>query len=115
MANDRDSVIPLTDKQARALQILRDENITYASQFGRSFWGNDHPSWRKISKAGAYGSTRGGGMNLGSGGYLGKLQRKGLIYHGGQGRQYQLTDLGKRSLAAFEALQRAQAEQEGAE
>ncbi len=77
----------------KALRILRDNDVRYASGFGRLLWGKDHPGWSRHTKCG-HGTTHGGGMNLASGGYLGKLHRAGWITYGGQGRRYYLTDAG---------------------
>lgn len=98
-------VIPLTEKTARALQILREHNVTMARQFGRLYFGNDHPSWRKVGKCG-HGSHRGVGLTIGAGGFLGRLRRRKLIDGYGAGMRFTLTALGERSLNAFEEVQR---------
>lgn len=68
----------LTESQAKALNILKDHGPLSPRQFARLMW-PDSPGWCRVSKCGPYGSTRGGGMNLAGGGYLGKLHRKGWV------------------------------------
>jgi hypothetical protein len=99
-----DEVVPLTETQARALQIIREHNIVMARQFARFMWPVSD-GWSTHTNCGR-GVSKGGGMNLAAGGYLGKLRRRKLINGTGGGRRFVLTDLGIRSLEVFEILQR---------
>ena len=65
--------------QRRALEIIRDrsEEINFAKQFAKLMW-PDSPAWNRPKKCG-YGSHRGGGMYSAGGGYLGKLEKMGLV------------------------------------
>lgn len=94
---------PLTDSAIKALEVLRDHGPLPPREFGEYFWGQDHPGWRRISKAGPYGSTTGGGMNLAAGGYLGKLRKQGLVRitresWGSVQRLFELSALGRQAL-----------------
>lgn len=94
----------ITDKAAKALQIIRDHNITMPSQFGRLLWPDD-PGWKRLGKAGPNGVAHGTGMRLASGAYLGKLERRGLIrrrYSIDENRPYALTDAGTTALNEWE-------------
>lgn len=85
----------LTPTQRKALEIIRDNNIVYAKQFGLFMW-PDNPRWLTMSKSKG---IKGCGMQLLSGGYLGKLAKKGLIGGTGNGdRSYYLTKLGREML-----------------
>lgn len=60
---------------------------------------DDHPGWLRSCKCGAYGSTRGSGLVMFMGGYLGKLRKAGLItewYDIHQNRNIALTVKGER-------------------
>lgn len=61
----------------RALLALYLYPASGPAALGARIW-RGHPGWNRVSKCGAYGSTRGGGMNLMAGGYLGKMKREGL-------------------------------------
>lgn len=87
----------LSEAQKKALEIIRDHGPIRPREFARKMW-PDSEGWRRSSRAGLYGSSRGGGMNLAAGGYLGKLARKGWIVmlyerltYGGHSRGYVLT------------------------
>lgn len=95
--------IKLTEAQIKALTIISGNDIEYASAFAELYFGKDHPGWRRICKCG-HGSSRGGGMNLWAGGYLGKLRKKKLISGMGSGRRFMLTQLGQESLKAAKGL-----------
>ena len=45
--------------------------------FAKEMW-PDSPRWKIPTKCGPYGCSRGGGMNLAGGGFLGKLSKRGL-------------------------------------
>lgn len=67
----------LTDKQIKALIILRDHGPMRPEEFARRMW-PDALGWKKHGKCGPYGATTGVGMRLGAGGYLGRLRKAGL-------------------------------------
>jgi len=68
----------ISDSTARALLLIRNHKIDSPRQFARFMW-PDSDGWKRHSKAGPNGVSRGGGMNLAAGGYLGKLERRRLI------------------------------------
>lgn len=70
--------VQLTDAQRRALEIVRDHGPIYPSEFGKRMW-PDHDGHRRYVRCGPNGVTRGGGMRLAAGGFLGKLAAKGWI------------------------------------
>lgn len=93
----------LTTSQLRALRLIQTAPGGYVAprQFAKLMW-PDSEGWRRRSKAGPYGSAKGGGMNLAAGGYLGKLTRKGLlvkIYDKYDNPTYRLSKEGKKCLA----------------
>jgi len=96
----------LTETQKRALEIINRGYITHARQFGEFLW-PDHPRWMTPGKCGPNGVAKGVGMQLLSGGYLGKLKQKKLIAQGSNG--YYLTATGREALAASEPKQEAPA------
>lgn len=91
----------LTEHQKKAILIIGEAQNVRPRQFARLFW-PDSDGWHHATKAGPHGSTRGGGMNLAGGGYLGKLTRMGLVRHnvtlevrrGEYGPIYTLSDKG---------------------
>ena len=87
----------------KALRLIRDNRIDSPTVFARHMW-PDNPNWHHPTKAGR-GTTRGGGMRLGAGGFLGRLRRAGLIYGNGTGyhpERFGLTSAGKALLKQFE-------------
>ena len=68
----------ISDLTAKALLLIRNHKIDSPRQFARFMW-PDSAGWKRTSKAGPNGTSRGGGMNLAAGGYLGKLERRKLI------------------------------------
>jgi hypothetical protein len=101
----------LTEKQAKSLRILRDNDIAYPAQFAKLAW-PDADGWRRGRKCGNNGIHRGGGMYVAAGCHLGILARLGLItaryrHHGldTSARAFRLTEDGVRLLAAYEAAQ----------
>lgn len=94
----RPKIKKLTDSQTKALTIIRDNKIHYAAEFARLYFDEGNPGWRRISRCGAYGSSRGGGLILFAGGYLGKLRKAGLISGIGSGYQFRLTENGRDAL-----------------
>lgn len=70
----------LTKSQAKALRILKeyDEPIR-PREFARRMW-PDSECWTHWTKCGNKGVSRGGGMSLAGGGYLGKLMKRGWVY-----------------------------------
>jgi len=65
-----------TPSQLKALHILKEHGPIRPREFARLMW-PDSEGWRRSTKCGPNGSTRGGGMCLAGGGYLGKLYHKG--------------------------------------
>ncbi|HEX5704922.1 MAG TPA: hypothetical protein VFX97_17120 [Pyrinomonadaceae bacterium] len=72
----------LTNSQRRALEIVRDHPGIAPREFAEFMW-PDSDGHSNLTNCGR-GVTRGGGMNLAGGGYLGKLCRKGLVYRSPQ-------------------------------
>jgi hypothetical protein len=68
----------LTDSEKRALLIIGKNKNVRPGYFARLMW-PDAAGWKRSTKAGAKGITKGGGMRLAAGGYLGKLAKTGLI------------------------------------
>lgn len=97
----------LTPVAVRALQIIRDNRPGAPKEFGRLMW-PDAPAWTVHTKCGPYGVTRGGGITMASGAFLGKLKKRGLITYRHVGRaryaqvEYVLTEAGKTALAEVE-------------
>lgn len=95
----------ISETTRRALRIIRDnpERIRFAKDFARLMW-PDSPAWKRSKKCG-YGSHLGGGMYSAGGGYLGKLEKMGLIRCGYReglnefARRWTLTAEGERALA----------------
>jgi hypothetical protein len=90
----------MTPVQQRALEIIRDHPGITPRAFGRLLW-SDAEAWQYCHKCGNNGSSTGGGMNLASGAYLGKLAKAGLVYRDfgsyGQTKAY-LTKEGREAL-----------------
>jgi len=101
-----------TPTAIRALKIIRDHGPIRPREFGEKLWGKEHPGWRRVSKAGPSGSTRGGGMNLAAGGYIGKLFKAGWVWpnyfiFGPRDQEYrfqgwELTDAGHKILQEYD-------------
>lgn len=69
----------------------------------------DHPGWQRSCKCGAYGSTRGSGLIMFMGGYLGRLRRAKLIEENwmtkeNRRRKFWLTVAGQKLLADNQEL-----------
>ena len=95
--------VRLTGPQRKALQIVAQHAPIHPKQFAEVMW-PDSPCWRHSCRVG-HGASRGAGMSLAAGGYLGKLARKGWIimryqFLGKEYRRlgYDLTDDGKKAL-----------------
>ena len=87
----------MTKKQIRALTIIAAVEEIRPARFAEWMWPNS-PGWTRVAKCG-HGSHRGGGMYLAAGGYLGKLRRKGWLWHGFYDHfSYRLSDEGRRAL-----------------
>ena len=92
----------ITESQRKALEIIKHHPGIAPREFAAFMW-PDSDGHRRHTKCG-HGVTRGGGMNLAGGGYLGKLTRKGLIYRSSSASRvgqfgYKLTGAGERALA----------------
>ena len=83
--------VGMTETMVEALRIIRDHEIDSPRQFALFMW-PDAAGWNRLGKCGQ-GTTRGGGMNLAGGAYLGKLKKRGLIYR--YQERFYLTDEGK--------------------
>lgn len=72
-------VLKVTAKTLRALEVLAggEPGGLMPGEFARRLW-PDADGWRRATKCGPYGSSRGGGMRLAGGGFLGKLAKRGL-------------------------------------
>lgn len=68
----------LTECQLRALRILVLHGPLAPKGFAEYLWPADHPGWRRVGNCGQ-GSSRGVGMRLSAGGYLGKLLKLGWV------------------------------------
>jgi hypothetical protein len=71
-------VVGRQGSQARALAMLAEHGPLRPADFARYMW-PDNPNWRRPGKCGAYGSSKGLGMRLAGGGYLGRLCKAGLV------------------------------------
>ena len=94
----------LTDKQRKALEIVRDfGGHIWPRSFAERMW-PDSPCWTKNYRCG-HGSTSGGPTMAQSGGaFLAKLRRKGLLkaiyVRGSYISYYDISDKGKKALEA---------------
>lgn len=82
----------------RALAILRDKGPIRPAWFAHLWFPRDHPGWSRSCKCGPYGSTRGSGLVMWAGGYLGRLCRTGWAEHRGWDVGVALTTEGKKVL-----------------
>lgn len=80
----------------------RNDRFTSPGFIANAVFPRDHPGWSRSCKCGPYGSTRGSGLVMMMGGYLGKLKRaeQPLVesHWTGHNRQHTLTDAGERML-----------------
>lgn len=67
----------MTESQARGVEIVMNHSGIKPREFARKMW-PDSDGWSTMTNCG-YGVSKGGGMNLAGGGYLGKLARKGWV------------------------------------
>lgn len=94
----------LTEIQIKALQIVKDYRRITPRRFAELMWPNSK-CWNHSTKCGPSGVTRGGGMWLAAGGYLGRLRKLKLVdwdvdrYYR---KHYHLTKHGERSLLESE-------------
>jgi len=79
-----------------ALRIIRDNDIRSPREFAKLMWPNSS-CWQKMYNIGN-GATRGVGMWLAGGSFLGKLRIQGLIRGGYNYERIILTDEGKERL-----------------
>ena len=91
----------MTNKTAIALQILSNVTTEEVSprQFAKLYFPKSHEGWQRVGKAG-HGSTRGQGLVLFAGGFMGKLRRKGFIDNNGK-----VTELGLKFMSEFIGVQ----------
>lgn len=91
-----------TDAQIRALTIISSNEIERPAHFARLMWPNAE-AWCRPAKCGNHGVSKGGGMRMAGGGYIGKLRKAGLIewYRTWPKRDLlRLTDAGKAVLSS---------------
>jgi hypothetical protein len=67
----------MTESTKKALEIIKEKGPIKPKRFAKFMW-PDSDGWSTHTNCG-HGVTRGGGMNLAAGGYLGKLRKRGLI------------------------------------
>jgi hypothetical protein len=81
----------ITKTARRALEIIRDHDISYPSQFGFFLWGDERQTHNQAVR-----------RNRAAGGYLGRLEKQGLLRWRFRGstseRQFYLTDAGRAAL-----------------
>lgn len=89
----------LTPALKKALIIIRDRKPERATEFAFLMW-NDSEKWNNSTKSGKNGGTKGGGMALAGGGYLGRMKKDGWINIriGKFGNQYSLTEKAEKAL-----------------
>jgi hypothetical protein len=94
------NVSPPSETMLLALHLVAENGPIRPREFAKLMW-PDRAGWRRVSNCG-HGSTRGSGMHLAGGAYLGKLRRQGLVEpeFGAPRflRGYILTALGRRVL-----------------
>ncbi|MBA7654002.1 hypothetical protein ES703_61869 [subsurface metagenome] len=76
----------------KALLIIKEKEVKYSRDFAKLMW-PDSPCWQKVYNVGS-GATRGVGMWLAGGSFLGKLYQKGYI-HQFYGERIRLTSKGE--------------------
>jgi len=99
----------MTPARARALAIIREHGPITPRPFARKMW-PDSPKWEAHTPCGPKGVSKGGGMNLAGGAFLGKLARDGLISRrlvrrswGTELTGYTLTTAGRKALEEHDA------------
>ena len=102
--NKQAETVELTERQKKALVIIRDRGPIRPREFAMFMW-PESDRWNNLVNCGKNGVHRGGGMYRAAGGYLGKLTKKKFIVekivwtngdwtsHG-----FYLTDYGKKVL-----------------
>jgi hypothetical protein len=68
----------LTKSQHKALKIIKNHGPIRPREFAKLMW-PDSDCWSNRTNCGPKGVTKGGGMNLAGGGYLGKLRKKDWV------------------------------------
>lgn len=87
----------ITDKTARALQIVRDYPNISAKRFAKKMWPDSEG--HKRSHNTGNGATSGKGMWLSGGSYLAKLVKKKLVW---RWNGFEITPEGKKALEEWE-------------
>lgn len=94
----------ITDKQAKALRIIRDADRPITGRgFAEEMW-KDSEGWKRYHNIG-YGATRGSGMWLSAGSWLEKLRRAELIwldFTGTNTKIWRITTKGRKELEEYE-------------
>ena len=91
----------LTESQRRALSILAGEAMA-PREFAQAMW-PESLGHNRMTNCGQKSVTRGGGMNLAGGGYLGKLRKGGLVrpsHEWTYDNRYAITAEGRQALRA---------------
>ncbi len=86
----------VTKTQLRALRIIYTSAIESPAQFAHLMW-PDAEAWQRPAKCGNHGVSKGGGMRMAGGAYLGKLRKAGYVAKGMT--CFYLTPAGKALLA----------------
>lgn len=63
----------------KSLRIIAASPGIKPGQFAESYFPRDYSGWDRVCKCGPYGVTRGGGLILWAGGWLGRLKQRGLV------------------------------------
>jgi hypothetical protein len=93
----------MTETRTKALAIIHRASGISAAAFAETMW-PDSPHWRESYQCGAYGSSKGRGVVMAGGSYLGKLKKAGLVYSAYADRTgFHLTPAGEKALAGSEA------------
>ena len=85
------------NKTAKALEIIRDNEISMPKQFAHHYFPEEHEGWRRVGRVG-HGVTRGVGLVLFAGGFMGKLRAQELISGGHPEYPARLTEKGHQYL-----------------
>ena len=93
----------LTPSMARSLQIIADHPGIRPEPFARTYFGPDHPGWRRHARCGN-GTRKGGGLVLWAGGQIGKLRSAGLVTDHNHLTRLGRDTLQSRPLASFKPL-----------
>lgn len=91
----------LTDKQAKALNILMELPGIRAEEFARRMWGDTKTNMFTSRKNGGNGCQTGKAAWLCAGSYIGRLKKKGFARHNYEFTGYVITKEGKKALIEY--------------